>query len=322
MKKLKLILCLICLTPSILFGQQNNELSIMFWNLENFYDSVNQGVNESDQEFSSNGARRWTRKRMLTKCRAIAKTIYYVAETKGRMPDIFAMAEVENQKVVSSLVFETMLKRSGYNIVHYDSPDPRGIDVALIYRRETLKLHSSKPCRIEGLLTRDILLTQFYTTTGDSIALFSLHFPSKYGGEESVGKREESVRRLCALSDSLRSAGWQSQIAVGDYNEEPSAPVFVPLEKHFACKAKELARSGYGTIRFNGEWQLIDLCYVSPSLNSKCSMEILRLPFLLTKDTAHPGEKPLRTYSGPRYLAGISDHLPILINISYKEEMR
>ena len=402
-------------------------LTVMFWNLENFFDYFDGGTGESDAEFSSRGARHWTKKRFLAKCNSIAKTILWLGSPSfssvpdssistssatdasisaldvssvpsstgpiaGRLPDIIAFAEVENRFVLRRLISETALRKLDYEIVHYDSPDPRGIDCALLYRRSRLRLLTSKPCPVglspDTLRTRDILLAQFLTPSGDSLAVFVNHHPSKYGGGETDWRREIAIGRLRDLSDSLAAEGWHDQIALGDFNDTPDNPLFsrlspalvlcrygnIPLSAdslsfrshpssrssvaHSSAARSSVAsssRSSFsasrqyssigrsssfisssvsrqsssasypsrvsgrqvprGSIRFNGDWQLIDLCFASPAIASRCSFRAVEVPFLTERDAAHSGDKPLRTYSGPRYLGGVSDHLPILVTI-------
>ena len=286
------------------------EYRVMFWNLENFYDFIDGGTGESDAEFSSTGARRWTKNRFYRKCNAVAKTMLWAG-----VPDIVGVAEVENRFVLKQLLTKTALRKLDYEIVHFDSPDPRGIDCALLYRTSRLRLARAEPCRVSapGLQTRDILLAQFTTPEGDSLAVLVNHHPSKYGGGGTDWRREVAVARLRALGDSLAAEGWPRAVAVGDFNDVPENPLFVRLAPTFSlCRRTGPAR---GSIRFNGEWQLIDLCFVTPALAGAASFSVLEPPFLTERDAAHSGDRPLRTYSGPRYIGGVSDHRPILVRL-------
>ncbi len=295
----------------------------MFWNLENFFDYFDGGGGESDTEFSSRGARHWTKKRFEAKCHAVAKTVLWLAGEEGGLPDAVAVAEVENRLVLRRLVSDTALRKLDYEIVHYDSPDPRGIDCALLYRSSRLEPLRSKPCQVStpDLQTRDILLAQFLTPSGDSLAVLVNHHPSKYGGGGTDWRREVAVNRLRELSDSLRAEGWLRQCALGDFNDTSDNPLFARLAPslnlcHYDRGGRGMpGAASRGSIRFNGEWQLIDLCFVSPELMPESSFRAVRIPFLTERDAAHSGEKPLRTYSGPRYLGGVSDHLPIVVTI-------
>ena len=355
------------LSPDTMASPPPEGLRLLFWNLENFFDFRNDSTSVSDAEFSAGGERHWTRKRFYAKCNAVAKTLLWAGT-----PDVAAFAEVENAFVLRRLLTATPLYKTDYRPVHYDSPDPRGIDVALLYRADKLKLLESKPLRVyrpdapDSLLrTRDILLARFrQRASGAEFFLLVCHLPSKYGGAEaSAPKRAAAVRRLrsitdslaagplhaltdplavgqhhalpdwlaagslCALADSLAAGSLQPEMPVrflpvplilcGDFNDTPDSPVFQPLEAIMTNLATPLAADGQGTLRYAGQWDLIDQFWIFPAPPLPAlpgiRMTILRPPFLLTRDTAHGGLKPLRTYSGPRYLGGVSDHLPILL---------
>jgi len=314
-------------------------LSVMFWNVENFFDWRNDSTTVSDGEFSSRGERHWSWKRFQAKANAFAKALFWVEGETGRLPDIVGLAEVENSFVLRQVLQKTALRKTDYRYVHYDSPDRRGIDVALLYRSSVLALVDSKPCHLYAgadsiMATRDILLCRFQKDSSEFAVLVN-HHPSKYGGAaESEPRRRIAVERLRFLADSLASAGLDRIIACGDFNDTPDNPVFHLLEPSLVPMHMDLYRRGLGTIKYDGKWDLIDHFYVSPVLSGRADspsnaverkipdesgdreytgMRILRIPFLLTRDTAHSGERPLRTYLGPRYTGGVSDHLPILL---------
>ena len=239
---------------------------------------------------------------------------------------MIGLAEVENAFVLRRAVGATALRKAGYKIVHYDSPDPRGIDVALLYRAPVVELVSSKAIRIDSLRTRDILHVRLRERDGPETSpggpetdYFVCHLPSKYGGEkESLSRRARAVDRLLEAVDSVAKISPRaslgrndSVIIMGDFNDTPDSPAFEELSRRFQSLAKPLAAKGLGTIRFDGKWDFIDHFYVSPGLEAE--MKPIRVPFLMTPDRTHGGFKPLRTYSGPRYTAGVSDHLPILL---------
>ena len=293
---------------------------VMFWNLENFFDwKVDTAYsNTSDGEFSSFGKKRWTKKKFFSKCDLIAKSILWISDKRGTLPDVIGFAEVENRFVLEKLLSETVLRRKDYGIVHYDSPDPRGIDVALLYRKSRLKLLISKPLRIyskEGspLLTRDILLAGFLKPDGDSVAFLVNHHPSKYGANSSW-RREAALDRLGDITDSLKALGWRNIAAMGDFNDTPASTM--DYSRKMVNLAAPLARNGLGTIKYSGKWEMIDMFFVSQVMMMEgMGMKVELIPFLMVKDNTHSGEKPLRTYSGPRYLGGVSDHCPITLVI-------
>lgn len=355
---------------------------MMFWNVENFFDWQNDSTTVSDAEFSAAGERHWTWKRFQAKANAFGKALLWVSADTGRLPDIVGLAEVENAFVLRQVLTKTLLRKLDYKYVHYDSPDRRGIDVALLYRSSILELLDSKPCHLYAdagppsapgasadsvMATRDILLcifrekrgvipgstghlpekensSPFEGACGGKLAVLVNHHPSKYGGaSESDSRRRLAVQRLRFLADSLSAAGIDRIIACGDFNDTPDNPVFQLLEPALVPMHTALFRRGEGTIKYEGKWDLIDHIYVSPGWLSDQTgtasgpagtlpssgpagkqlstrpagqqplMRILRIPFLLARDTAYTGEKPLRTYVGPRYTGGVSDHLPVLV---------
>lgn len=304
-------------------------LSVMCWNVENFFDWRNDSTTVSDAEFSSRGERHWTWKRFQAKANAFAKALFWVEAETGRLPDIVGLEEVENAFVLRQVLQKTALRKTDYKYVHFDSPDRRGIDVALLYRSSVLDLVDSKPCHLHEadtvMATRDILLCVFRRKVDGAPPPFAVlvnHHPSKYGGaSESEPKRRIAVDRLRFLADSLAAEGIDRIIAGGDFNDTPDNPVFLRLEPALKPLHMALSRRGEGTIKYDGKWALIDHFYASPAIwDSGPSMRILRIPFLLTRDTAHSGDKPLRTYTGPRPTGGVSDHLPILLEISFTIE--
>ena len=293
---------------------------VMFWNLENFFDWTDQGTGESDREFSSMGERHWTRKRFYAKCDAISKTMMWMADRYGRMPDVAGFAEVENRRVLNMLLESTLLRKYGYEIVHFDSGDRRGIDVALIYRTEFFdKLGESvRTPESEGekMDTRDILTVRLRRKSdGENVNFIVNHHPSKFGGSKaSEGRRTAVMKSLSELCDSLLKSPENAEIvAMGDFNDNPDGEQFALLEGILINKAGILHEKGEGTIRYEGKWDLIDMFMTSPDLAGRSEMHIEKVPFLMMRERKHPGEKPFRTYSGPRYIGGVSDHCPVVL---------
>lgn len=307
-----LIVLLLLAAP---FQRDSADCVMVFWNLENFFDYFDGETSDSDTEFSSRGGRHWTKRRFTAKCMSVSKALFSIGDRCGKLPDAIAVAEVENAFVLRKLIELTPLRRCGYKIIHYESPDPRGIDVALMYRPSSLRLISSRPCNIPGLATRDILLAQFVSPAGDSIAVMVNHHPSKYGGDASAQRRATAVSRMDALADSLKTEGWTEVVSLGDFNDTPESDLYRNLDRSWVNLAAELSRRGEGSIRFDGRWQLIDQCFVTRRLERNSHMEVCDLPCISVRDAAHSGQKPFRTYSGPRYIGGVSDHYPIVVII-------
>lgn len=303
---------------------QRDTLNAMFWNLENFFDYRNDSTSVSDADFSSRGARRWTKKRFYAKCNAVAKGVLWASAEQGARPDVIGLAEIENSFVLRRLLQSTALRKLDYEIVHFDSPDRRGIDVALLYRKSRLRLLSAKPCHLYNadstiMATRDILIGLFVYADRDTMAFAVNHHPSKFGGEKvSQERRRIAVDRLRFLADSLQALGIWQIICMGDFNDTPDNPVYKWLEPTLINKSSALYKKAEGTIKYAGKWELIDMFFTSAAVKD-AQMSIIYIPFLQVQDKAAVGTKPLRTYSGPRYLGGVSDHCPIWLRWSISD---
>jgi endonuclease/exonuclease/phosphatase family metal-dependent hydrolase len=283
--------------------------------MENFFDHTYEGGGEADKEFSSGGRRHWTAKRFFAKCDAVAKSFMWMGDRYDRMPDVIGLAEVENKEVLVKLLKYTILRKYDYKIIHYDSGDRRGIDVALLYRESVMSpvCITLKTPHYGGkkLSTRDILHSRMRLPDGRNIDFIVNHHPSKFGGESvSEGRRKAAMTALKELCDSI---GNVNIVAMGDFNDSPEGAAFQLIDNCLVNEGMDLHRKGEGTIRYEGRWELIDMFLTGPGVESE--MEICRMPFHLVREKKHPGLKPFRTYSGPRYIGGISDHLPIVLKI-------
>ncbi len=289
---------------------------VYFWNVENFF---------APGEFPGHA---WSKARFYTKCNAVAKTLLLSADEMGGLPDIVGFAEVGDASVMKALLGATPLRKLDYSFVHYDSPDRRGIDCALLYRRSRFRRLNSKPCHLYDstgavMRTRDILLAVLETKGGarldsvsgagfdersggrhDTVAVLVNHHPSKVGSA-SGERRSVAMSRLRFLADSLQAAGISRIIAVGDFNDEvvPAAGVAIGSREGSSLVNPP------GTIKFQGKWEKIDGC---PLLEGLRAEERIFAPRCLLERDSYGGEKPRRTFSGPRYLGGISDHLPVM----------
>ena len=314
-----IVFILLTVFGQYVYGQDS--LLVMFWNVENFFDHMDQGTGESDKEFSSYGTRHWTKRKFQAKCDDIAKSVLWIGDQYDRMPDIIGLAEVENRGVLWKLLNNTLLRKYDYKIVHFDSGDRRGIDVALLYRGTVFRKssHSLTVPVVNGveMTTRDMLQVCLEDIMGQKINMIVCHHPSKYGGvKESSSRRNAAMLALKVLCDSLEVADYGVPIvAMGDFNDTPDGEQFRLLDGVLVNESEYLFVEGYGTIRYQGVWELIDMFMVSAELESRSEMDILQIPFLMTYEKKYPGMKPLRTYSGPRYVGGVSDHCPIVLCI-------
>ena len=309
-------------------------LLIMFWNLENFF-------LPSREESVADNPTVVTWKRFGTKRDLISKTMIAVKDKEGTYPSIIGVCEVENLRILKNLVYNTPLSKLGYGIVHKDSPDARGIDVALLYRREEIKILDTAFLRIRSFKTRDILYAKVeYSPPSsgwkDTVHIFVNHWPSKLGGErKSLPRRMEASNLLKAAVDSIFTENpYAKVVAMGDFNDSPSSvpmrnlcnpqsnthntlPQSLPtLVNNSAALKDSLKRSGCtitGTHKYKGSWEMLDQFLASGNLNAK--VQILAFPHLLQTDKKYLGTKTRRTFIGPHFNAGASDHLPILLTI-------
>jgi exonuclease III len=317
-------------------------IRIMFYNVENLFDMKHDSL-KADEEYVTGGSRGWTFNRMLQKEKNLSKVI--MSAGGWELPEIIGMCEVENRYVLNLLLKETPLQKFGYKIIHRESPDPRGIDVAMLYRPEKFRPLMNQAIGIRFPFdtlsrTRDILYVKGIVLNRDTLHLFVNHWPSRFGGyTETVPKRNFVATVLRSKVDSIMKANPNSKIVImGDFNDEPTDESVarylkagmdsLNVEKHGLYDM--MAGAGYswnrGTIKSREVWNTIDQFIVSEPLLKAASglytmphfVYIYDAPFLLQDDEAWFGQKPFRTYYGFKYIGGFSDHLPILLDLKMK----
>ncbi len=315
------------------YSQSNTSDSfpILFYNVENLFDCYNDSLT-NDEEFLPDGDRHWSFYRYNIKVNKIAKVI--LASNQWDLPVLVGLCEVENKTVLNRLVWETGLSEQGYRFIHHESPDRRGVDVVLLYRKDKFEIISERAIPVtlseKNFFTRDILYVKGIAFGEDTLHIFVCHFPSKYGGAmHSEWKRVYVAGKLREVCDSLFSVSKDCSIVVmGDLNESPqSEAVYNSLRARGENSGADLINLAYsyksdgvgGTIKYRGAWDIFDQIIVSkPLLNEPFEtegMSVVNLPFLLEPDKSYSGVKPFRTYLGPQYHGGFSDHLPVKIVI-------
>ena len=301
-------------------------LTVVELNCENLFDCRHDSLKQ-DTEWLPDGIRRWTPQRYWRKLNHIGQELIscYADSLNKQLPDLIALVEVENDSVVFDLTHRSLLRGAGYEYVMTESPDVRGIDVALLYQPFSFRPLRHYPLRVAPLPgmrpTRDILYVAGEVITGDTLHVFVLHAPSKYGGERATRPfRRVIAERLIAAVDSLRSSVPDARIIVaGDFNDEADAPAMQRYEADSLVNITRQARGingTRGTYCYRGRWHSIDHILVSPSLLPFVERAFINdAPFLLTDDERYRGRKPLRTYNGLRYQRGYSDHLPLVVRL-------
>lgn len=316
----------------------SEEYNILFYNVENLFD-VQNDPETADDEFTPEGARRWTTRRFNRKIVNLAKVILNSSDWKP--PQMIALCETENRDVIERLLSLPLLGNLHYNIIHKDSPDDRGIDVVFLY--DTLVFHPLKSdwfplINKEGALisTREIMYVSGIIDRSDTVHFFLNHWPSRYSGLlKSRGLRILAAKTLRSQVDRLISVYKNPKIIImGDFNDQPEDISIREYLKAFpvtgACSTGIIfnlsagwADGGTGTARYRSQWYLFDQIMVSGNLLDKQSglftdrgsAKIVKMPFLLEPDERYGGVKPVRTYHGYEYKGGFSDHLPVILQL-------
>ena len=322
------------------FSRDTNSLRVCFYNLENFFDCEH-NPQKNDGDFTPEGKYHWTKTRFNAKINNIAKV--FIAMGGGIYPEIIGVCEIENEEVISNLLYKSPLKSQQYQYVYYPTPDRRGIGVSLFYRSEKFNLVDSKPISVvdssdKSFKTRDILYVKgLWFHCSDTLHIFVNHFPSRYGGyASSMGKRNLAAKTLRAAIDSILLIDNAAKILImGDFNDYPynesiTEYIQVPYDREkndtvnfVNTMFPYFNKNNVGTHKFGEHWGILDQIIVSPELyfstfglRTNGNGVIFDADFLLEKDETHLGVKPFRTYVGFRYHGGFSDHLPIFIDLT------
>jgi hypothetical protein len=338
MKGLQIIFCLMfILLNSNGFSQNKsdkNEFTFMFYNAENFFDSENDSIT-NDDEFMPDGDRRWSQGRMHAKAEKLGKVI--LAAGKWNPPVFVGLCEIENLEVLELLTKLAPINTYHYKIVQKDSPDLRGIDVALIYRPEFFRPFSYKAIPVvdpsdHSFKTRDILLVSGVINGCDTLHVFVNHWPSRYGGIMETEKyRMLAAEILKANIRSLKETYSNPKIiCMGDFNDSPKDVSLVKgleareinnpdISGELVNLSSRWLQEPIKTIKGQYSWEVFDQWIVSDQFIEErgcfefTKAEIFAADFLLEPDMKFGGVKPKRTYVGYKYQDGFSDHLPVLL---------
>lgn len=314
------------------------DFRIAFYNVENLFDTIDDPANDGDNEYLPTSKKKWTEERYQTKLEHLAK----VVEGMG-YPAVLGLAEVENANVLKDFSQKTSLKEHGYDYVHFESPDFRGIDVALMYKKSVFKVEDSKHLKINfpaGMIpdkpnytTRDLLVVDGKLYGREEVRFIVAHLPSR-----SEGQKETEPRRLHVAAEIRKSVDEKLKedndaqiIVMGDMNDEPTDPSMakslgalqlggkVGERELFNCFSK-LHAEGKGSYRYKGDWNTLDQIILSSNLVdggkglNYQGATIFQADWMLYKDEKY-GHSPSRTYGGDRYFGGYSDHLPVYVEV-------
>lgn len=339
---MKRLLWIIFFLPGHICSGQNPQESeegirVMFYNVENLFHPSNDSL-KNDDEFTPEGTRYWSWKRYYDKVNKVGKIAIAVGEWEP--PVIIGLCEIEDINCLKDIVFNSPLKKFGYQIVHQESADRRGIDVALLYRPNYFELLHQQAIVLkfgaDSRPTRDILYVKGLSNN-DTLHFFVNHWPSRYGGQLATApKREYAAEVLRSKYDSILNIHPDAAIlAMGDFNDHPDDPSMLKILR--AKKTIDEMKDGdllnliwqyefkKGTHKYDHEWGILDQFIASSGLitgNSgfKTPLEkaqIFDADYLLEEEKDGVGKKTNRTYVGFKYHGGYSDHLPILVDILF-----
>jgi len=334
------VACLLCFNA--LIGQNVAQkkvvvpYAIAFYNLENLFDTIN--ANGSyDLEFSPQGAKKWNGDKYFRKLENMAYAMSKLGKESCPLgPAVIGVSEIENRQVLEDLIKTEPLAQQKLQIVHYDSPDLRGVDVALLYNPALFQVESSQSFRLvipeePNFKTRDPLLVTG-RMGGEKFHILVNHWPSRSRGERESRPLRCAVARLNkAIADSLRQQDANAKIVImGDLNDDPKD---ISVSKELGAKAKrkqvnsddlfnpmaEIFAKGVGSLGYQGKWNLFDQIIISGNLLTSDAehfkfwkAEIFNRDFLIAREGAYKGH-PLRTFSGDIFLNGFSDHFPAIV---------
>ena len=317
----------------------SDSLIIAFYNVENLFHPSNDSL-INDDDFTPTGSYHWTYKKYYKKIYNIAKV--FIAMGEGYPPAIIGLAEIENEQVLKDLCYRSPLLKYGYRYVHHDSPDRRGVDVALLYRDSIVRILREHPVPIvfpfePNTRNRDLLYVCAQFANGDSLHLIVNHWTSRYGGyAPTIVKRNYYADRTRKLADSLLTTNTHANVLImGDFNDYCTDE---SLSKHLRAKPYNPDNlqdtlfnlmflfekmNNVGSHKHEDFWRCLDQIIVSRGLlfdHNRLHIidhkpHIFDADFLLVPDEKYGGTKTYRTFLGPRYIGGFADHLPVFVRI-------
>ncbi len=326
------ILCIstFLLTKAILYAQEQpiHTEKLMFYNVENLFDTIDD-PKKNDNEFTPTGEKRWNNWKLRRKIINLYKVI--TAAGNPEPPALIGLCEIENKEVLNALLYDTPLFQKGYRIIHHESPDRRGIDVAIFYQTSKVKILKEKAIEVKkenntSFKTRDILYAKVIIHNLDTINLYINHWPSRYGGVmQSQHKRILASRTLKNHIDSIyQQEPTNIFIITGDFNDTPdneSIQILTQSSHLDFCSFQNHDIRIKGTHKFRNHWNTFDQFIISRNLKnyfdrpSEIKANIMTPEFLIIEDKRYGGIKPNRTYNGYQYQGGFSDHFPIILDL-------
>lgn len=334
----KYILILLFLTVITLpsCGAKKQKYVVGFYNVENLFDIVD-NPDKNDEDFLPGGYYKWTKEKYLKKQHNIARAIKAMADANGAFHSVLGIAEVENKKVLEDLVSQPEIAKARYEIVHSESPDPRGIDVAFLYRPDHFKLLETETVHFKFVQSRDVLVIRGLLG-GEMFAFMVAHLSSRIGGKGTDTRLmgAEAIHKKAVQL--MKDYPGIKIVIMGDMNDDPVDESMVKGlhgkefiadlgEDDFFSPFYSMLKAGYGSMEYKGTWQIFDQILVNKSTTEGKGLKIQKIEdnkfygkvfkpdFLIQQSGRYKGT-PLRTFSSGEFLDGFSDHLPTYIILS------
>lgn len=340
----KLLFSTILFAVLIATGFAQKPYKIVFYNLENFFDTIND-PEVKDDEFTPEGPKNWNHAKYTKKLHNVERVLFDIAAINKDYPVVIGVSEVENRTVLEDIVATRKLAPANYRISHFDSPEARGVDVAFLYRPDVFKLEGQYPVKtvipsLPGFKTRDIL-TMWGMIENEPFFFMVAHWPSRLGGKEvSEFKRIAVAEQMRSIADSVLAANPATKVVMmGDFNDDP---IDKSIAQGLAAKFKmkelvqgdlynpyaDMLKAGYGSLAYGDAWNIFDNIVVTENLakgstgtlklqkapGSKFYGNIFKQHYMVQKEGQYKGY-PLRTYVGNNFQGGFSDHFPVYIYI-------
>ena len=336
MKRILFLICGIIIYRCVCGQEDSTQHKIMFYNVENLFHPSDDSLT-ADEDFTPADSYHWTYKKYFKKVSMVGKVI--VAAGRGDPPWLVGLAEIENEQVVKDLCFRSPLRKFGYRYVHYDSPDRRGVDVALLYRDSCVRVLRSRKVPVvfpfDTLArNRDILYVVVQFPSGDSLHVLVNHWTSRYGGyAATVPKRNYYATVVRRFVDSLLADNPRAKVLItGDFNDYATDESMVrhlrareydaraPDDTLYNLMLPFTRQSLRGSHKHEDFWGCLDQFVVSNAwltdtngVRQVGGAHIFDEDFLLVDDEKYGGKKNFRTFLGPRYVGGFADHLPVYV---------
>jgi len=297
------------LTSLVVLAQEKSTFMVLSYNVENFFDARHDTL-KNDQDFLPDGKYHWTYTKMNRKAEQIAKVIANIGGWST--PAVIGLCEVENEYCIRHLCYE-LRPFCAYHFLHYESPDERGVDVALLYDPNQFRIIDSAALFVDlgEDYTRDILYAKGCNKDGDTLHIFLGHLPSMLGGAAaSEWKRQVAKDMVRHRVDSLLALNGSTQIIfMGDMNCSPMEDI-----PGLHNQMVRMEKKGLGTEKYQGYWSCLDQFYVSAAIEKHSQVRIFDAEWLQERDEKYLGLRPKRTFVGWKYQKdGYSDHLPIMV---------